>query len=167
MTVSTTENSVSYVGDGATTTFAFTFYVDATTDIQVFIDDVEQVAGFVVTLNADQSANPGGSVEITPAPAVSAVVDIIRNTEQTQETDYNAYDPFPAETHERQLDRNVLMIQDVQAQVDTLNTNKLEWVTAPTTTSDTGVAGQVAYDTDYLYVCTATDTWKRTLLETW
>jgi hypothetical protein len=40
-------------------------------------------------------------------------------------------------------------------------------VTAPSTASSAGTAGQVAYDTSYFYVCTATNTWKRTALSTW
>jgi hypothetical protein len=48
----------------------------------------------------------------------------------------------------------------------------LSWTTpasssAPATASSTGVAGQVAYDTDYVYVCVATNTWKRAGLSTW
>lgn len=37
----------------------------------------------------------------------------------------------------------------------------------PATASDTGTAGQVAWDADYFYVCTATDTWKRVAVATW
>lgn len=40
-------------------------------------------------------------------------------------------------------------------------------VSAPSTASSTGTAGQVAYDSSYFYVCTSTDTWKRTALSTW
>lgn len=39
--------------------------------------------------------------------------------------------------------------------------------TAPATASSTGIAGQIRYDANYLYVCVATDTWKRTALTTW
>jgi hypothetical protein len=42
-----------------------------------------------------------------------------------------------------------------------------EVVAAPATASSTGTAGQIAYDASYFYVCTATDTWKRTALSTW
>jgi hypothetical protein len=37
----------------------------------------------------------------------------------------------------------------------------------PGSASDTGIAGQVAWDTGYFYVCVDTDTWKRTPLSTW
>jgi len=39
--------------------------------------------------------------------------------------------------------------------------------TPPANAADTGTAGQVAYDDDYVYLCTATDTWKRTAISTW
>jgi hypothetical protein len=39
--------------------------------------------------------------------------------------------------------------------------------TAPAATGSTGTAGDIRYDADYIYVCTATDTWKRAALSTW
>jgi hypothetical protein len=38
---------------------------------------------------------------------------------------------------------------------------------APSSSSDTGTAGQIKYDSNYIYVCTATNTWKRVALSTW
>jgi hypothetical protein len=46
-------------------------------------------------------------------------------------------------------------------------TGLLSWTTVPATASSTGTAGQIAYDEDYFYICTATDTWVRTILNTW
>lgn len=40
-------------------------------------------------------------------------------------------------------------------------------VGVPASASATGRAGQIAYDSGYVYVCTATDTWKRAALSTW
>jgi hypothetical protein len=37
----------------------------------------------------------------------------------------------------------------------------------PASATATGTQGQIAWDADYVYVCTATDTWKRTALATW
>ena len=39
--------------------------------------------------------------------------------------------------------------------------------TAPSSASDTGTAGDIRYDADYIYVCVATDTWKRVAISTW
>ncbi len=38
---------------------------------------------------------------------------------------------------------------------------------APSSSTDTGVAGSIASDTNYFYVCTATDTWKRVAISSW
>lgn len=43
----------------------------------------------------------------------------------------------------------------------------LGWVSPPATATSTGVAGQKAYDANYLYICTATNTWRRTALSSW
>ena len=38
---------------------------------------------------------------------------------------------------------------------------------APASASDTGTAGEVRYDSSFIYVCVATDTWVRAALSTW
>jgi hypothetical protein len=37
----------------------------------------------------------------------------------------------------------------------------------PASASATGTAGTIAWDTGYIYVCTATDTWERVAIATW
>lgn len=39
--------------------------------------------------------------------------------------------------------------------------------TAPATSGAAGTAGDIRYDADYIYVCTATNTWKRAAIATW
>ena len=38
---------------------------------------------------------------------------------------------------------------------------------APASSSAAGILGSIVADADYIYVCTATDTWKRAALATW
>jgi len=54
------------------------------------------------------------------------------------------------------------------AQVD-VNSDILRLRTAktPDGPSDTGNQGDIGWDSSYIYVCVATDTWKRTVLSTW
>lgn len=40
-------------------------------------------------------------------------------------------------------------------------------VSVPSAATSAGTAGQIAFDGTYLYVCTATNTWRRTSLNTW
>ena len=37
----------------------------------------------------------------------------------------------------------------------------------PASAAATGTTGQIAWDSDYIYVCVATDTWVRSALATW
>ena len=37
----------------------------------------------------------------------------------------------------------------------------------PVNASATGTKGTIVWDTDFVYICTATDTWKRSALSTW
>lgn len=39
--------------------------------------------------------------------------------------------------------------------------------TPPATATSTGISGQTAYDSNYYYICVATNTWKRTPLSSW
>jgi len=43
-----------------------------------------------------------------------------------------------------------------------INLNNL---TVPTSADDPGTAGDIVWDSNYVYVCTATDTWKRVSLD--
>jgi hypothetical protein len=43
----------------------------------------------------------------------------------------------------------------------------LKWSNAPTTASDPGIAGSIAADSEFFYVCVGADRWKRTPLTTW
>lgn len=39
--------------------------------------------------------------------------------------------------------------------------------TAPTSATDTGTTGEIRIDADHIYVCVATDVWKRVAIATW
>ena len=40
-------------------------------------------------------------------------------------------------------------------------------VTAPASATSTGTTGQIATDVNYIYVCVATNTWKRVAIADW
>ena len=52
-----------------------------------------------------------------------------------------------------------LVVNDDSIQVNTSKT--------PASASATGTTGQIAWDANYVYVCVATNTWKRSALSTW
>jgi hypothetical protein len=51
---------------------------------------------------------------------------------------------------------------DINSDTVRLRTSK-----TPASASDTGNQGDIAWDTNYIYVCVATDTWKRVAISTW
>ena len=38
---------------------------------------------------------------------------------------------------------------------------------APTSATSTGTAGTIAYDSNYVYICVATNTWRRVAISSW
>jgi hypothetical protein len=43
----------------------------------------------------------------------------------------------------------------------------VESVGVPASSTSTGIVNTIAIDTNYLYICVATDTWKRIALSSW
>lgn len=115
MTVSTTESRIGYNGNGATTVFAFPYRFLESSDLTVTLvrADTTQV---VQTLNTDYTVtgagnDAGGTVTMVVPPATGQQLVIVRDVPLTQETDYISGDPFPAETHERALDKLTMISQ--------------------------------------------------------
>ena len=59
------------------------------------------------------------------------------------------------------------LIKSSDTDYDTAWTASLVSDVPPGSSGATGSTGEIALDTDWLYVCVATDTWKRTLLTGW
>jgi hypothetical protein len=66
---------------------------------------------------------------------------------------------FPASTHTH----TIAQITDLQTALD----SKPTVVSAPSAYNSTGTTGTIAYDANYVYVCVATNTWRRSALATW
>lgn len=58
---------------------------------------------------------------------------------------------------------------DLDTTKQELLTDPVTLVAAPSTAASTGVKGSMAIDASYIYLCTATNTWKRAALvfDTW
>ena len=59
------------------------------------------------------------------------------------------------------------LIKSSDTDYDTAWTASLVSDVPPGSSGATGSTGEIALDTDWLYVCVGTDTWKRTLLTGW
>jgi len=124
MTISTTTIKNSFTGNGSTTAFTYTFPINTTSEILV----IERSATGSETIRAEGTGSTnygivnngaaGGIVTMVTAPVSGVTLILRRNTALTQETDYVANDPFPAETHEDALDKLQMQTQELQEQAD-------------------------------------------------
>ena len=115
MTVSSTTGRVSYSGNGSTTAFAVNFYFLANDHLKVISRSSTGVET-VLTLNTNYTVagagnQAGGTVTTTTAPAAGTTLVITRNVPLSQDVDYQPNDPFPAESHERALDKLTMIAQ--------------------------------------------------------
>jgi len=116
MTLSTTTNKITYAGNDATTSFAYTFKIWATADLKVYT----RTAG-VDTLKTETThysvtgTLPGtGNVVFVAAPATGTTVIIVRDRAATQDLDLIANGTFAAENIEIQLDKLAAQVQAVR-----------------------------------------------------
>lgn len=116
MTISTTASRISYNGNGVTTVFSFPYRFLANGDLVVVevsatgVETVKTITTHYTLTGAGDDA--GGSVTMLVAPASGTRLVIYRDTEVVQETDYTSGDAFPAESHERALDRLTMILQE-------------------------------------------------------
>ena len=113
MTISEQTPSNSYIGDGANDTFAFTFRILQNSDLIVTVDGAPQTESTDYTIQ-NQLEDSGDVVfEAGSIPEQNAVVNLIRNTSEDQNTVYTPFDPFPAKSHEAALDKLTMLIQEL------------------------------------------------------
>lgn len=116
MTVASETSRVSYSGDGSTTVFSVPFYFLNNADLKVYLRVNATGVETLQTITTHYSVTgagvlAGGSVTMVTAPATGQTLVIYRDPSLTQQTDYVGNDPFPAETHERALDKLTMLVQ--------------------------------------------------------
>jgi len=114
MTVTTEITHNAYTGDGAQTTFTYAFPIQASTDLEVYLDGMLQVGGYSVTGVGSAS----GTVIFTTAPFAGVAVILLRNTPATQPTTFSDFSNYPASAINGALDRVTMVTQQASADVD-------------------------------------------------
>lgn len=113
-----------YVGDGTgQKTFSFGFLIFEESDVYVAVatssdsepSDLQQGTDYTVSMNADQSATPGGTITLTSESGLAkdAVLVIGSAVDYTQTLDLTNYTRFAPERITTELDRIVVMIQQI------------------------------------------------------
>lgn len=122
MTISSTQTRISYNGNGITTEFSFPFLFPLASDLQLrLVASTGAVTLLILNTNYTVTGagdDSGGAVTLNVAPAVGERLVINRILELTQEIDYITGDPFPAQTHERGLDRLTMLVQQHDERLD-------------------------------------------------
>jgi hypothetical protein len=109
MTIESEDGRRAYAGNGVTTTFAVPWKFFDNGDITVILQSdegvdatLEENVHYALTGAGDES---GGEVDLDMAPAIGETLTVLLDPDLVQPLDYVANDPFPAEAHERGLDR--------------------------------------------------------------
>lgn len=121
MTVSSETNRVSYIGSGTFGPFSIPFYFLENDDLLVLKETISTGAIVTLAINTDYTISGagdpnGGSLTLTAGHGVlqnTHNIHIIRDPDKLQGTDYTEYDKFPANSHERALDKITMLIQRV------------------------------------------------------
>lgn len=113
-----------YTADGVNATFDFDFPCTSKNNVEVTISvsGVESVltldTEFTVSLNADQSTSPGGTVTITSLPAAGTLVAVASSIPLKQGLDLTQGGSFNPDAIETALDNLVLLIGQALAEID-------------------------------------------------
>lgn len=118
MTISSTTSSITYSGDGTSTAFAVPYIFFGTDEITVTARVTATGVETVQTLGTHYTVSGGngaaGTVTATTAPPTGTTWTIQRATDRLQATDFQDYDPFPANTVETAIDRLTCIAQEIE-----------------------------------------------------
>jgi len=116
MTVSSETNRVSYTGAGTTGPFTVPYYFLENDDLKVVRTTIADGTEVVFVLTTDYTVsgagNPaGGSITLVASLSSAYQISISRDPDALQSTDYTPNDKFPADSHERALDKLTMLVQ--------------------------------------------------------
>lgn len=112
MTVTNTSMRVGYNGDDSTLTFAVPFQFLTSSNLRAYTKTSAGLETTKAIASYTGGSGSTGSVTFSTPAGSGTSLYIERVTPVTQETDYVSNDPFPAESHERALDKLTYIVQE-------------------------------------------------------
>lgn len=115
MTVETTARKQSFAGGQSALEFSFRALASSPEDIKVVAVSsgtetaLEYGVTYSVTINTD---GIGGFAHVTPSYSTAYTYTVFRETGDSQDSDYDDYNQFPADTLETDLDRRTMVSQE-------------------------------------------------------
>lgn len=155
MSVETSARRQQFTLDGATAAFTFTFraLTSMPSDIKCIRTSGGTDTDLVYTTDFSVSVNSngvGGTVTlVSPSAVGTGTLTIYRETTNTQESDYDDYNQFPANTLENDLDIRTLVSQEQAEALDRILQLPISYTgtastTLPTPTADTVIGWNAA-----------------------
>ena len=127
-----------YICNGVTTAFPFAFKVFSSADVRVVLADAtgaesDLVLGtnYTVALNADQDANPGGTVTTTAAYATGYTLTLTSGLQNLQPVTLTNNGGFYPTVINNALDRLTILVQQLAEQVSRAVKVSISSATAP------------------------------------
>ena len=116
MTISSTNSRWEYTGDDSTVEFTYDNKIFATSELEVYVDNV------LKTITADYTVSGvspvvGGTVTFVVAPALDTSIVILRVVPNTQATDYPLGGSLPANVIEDDIDRRTIVSQQIEERI--------------------------------------------------
>jgi hypothetical protein len=121
MTVPSSTSRDQQAGNGVSTVFTVPFRILDQSHIRVLLTTIDGVtAEQAITTNFTVSGVGGANTTITfvVAPPGNSTITFLRNVPVTQETDYVENDSFPADSHERALDKLTMIAQQIEEETE-------------------------------------------------
>lgn len=59
------------------------------------------------------------------------------------------------------------ILENIAYEISSGGGSSIIWVTPPANSTAPGTAGQVAYDSDYFYICVSASVWRRVPISDW
>lgn len=121
-----TTETVCALGNGATQNYTISFVFQGNDDVSTYLED-QSTTPFTRTLltvgaGASQytitGGDPGTTVHLNTAPPATKRCIIQRTKPFTQVVDYNEGQAFPAEDHEKAMDKQVMLLQQINRNVN-------------------------------------------------
>lgn len=123
MTVETTTRKATFAGGQTNLAFSFRTLVDHPEYIKVTETLISSGVETELTYGVDYTVTVsttgiGGTVRVSPSYSTLYTQTVYRDTTDTQSSDYDDFNQFPADTLEDDLDRRVLISQERSEEVD-------------------------------------------------
>lgn len=129
------------------------------------------------SVNRFEISSTGGQVNITPPTLTGSSATSALSISQTWNTTgnpkaillnlTNTASGATARPFEIQIGGSPILFVDKLGGITSTKFCLSALNTAPSSASDTGTLGEIRVDANYIYICTATNTWKRVAIATW